>query len=114
MTPPERLYLSTMLDACRRIVELTSGCQLADVESDPTRRDALLWNFTVVGEAAGQVGESIRAAQPGIPWRRMTGTRNRIVHGYWSVDLDLLVTTAQQLVPDVINRLEAVMRDIEA
>jgi uncharacterized protein with HEPN domain len=57
-------------------------------------RDALLWNFTVLGEASGQLSAEVRDKFPDMPWQQPVRLRNRIVHGYWSIDLDVLHTTA--------------------
>jgi Ribonuclease HepT-like len=47
----------------------------------------LLWNFTVLGEAAGQVSEEVKERFPDIAWQQPQRLRNRIMHGYWSIDL---------------------------
>jgi uncharacterized protein with HEPN domain len=47
---------------------LTGGRSLDDFESDRDRRDALLWNFTVLGEAVGQLSDAIKHAHPGVAW----------------------------------------------
>ena len=77
----------------------------ADFEDDLDRRDALLWNFTVLGEAVGQLSDELTDDHPEIGWASPVRMRNRIVHGYWSIDLDILVTTARD---DLDGFLEAV------
>jgi hypothetical protein len=65
------------------------GVSVGDLEADRQRRDALLWNFTVVlGEAAGQLSDDVKTRFPGVMWQQPVRLRNRIVHGYWSVDLE--------------------------
>jgi uncharacterized protein with HEPN domain len=53
-----------------------------------------LWNYTVLGEAVGQVSVETKAAHPDVPWSDPVRLRNRIVHGYWSIDLDVLISTS--------------------
>ncbi|GIG36120.1 HepT-like ribonuclease domain-containing protein [Cellulomonas pakistanensis] len=101
----DRLFVTGMVDACVRIVHLTDGRDVTELERTPTEREALLWNFTVPGEAANQVSDDLRAAHPDVPWRHATSLRNRIVHGYWAIELDVLVSTARQVVPDMLERL---------
>ncbi|WP_448060160.1 HepT-like ribonuclease domain-containing protein [Cellulomonas hominis] len=101
----DRLFVAEMIDACVRIGELAADRDAAAVDGDPTARDALYWNFTVLGEAAGRVSEPVRESHPDIPWRRAAAMRNRIVHGYWSVDTDVLVSTAREIVPDLLTQL---------
>ncbi|GEA86971.1 HepT-like ribonuclease domain-containing protein [Cellulomonas cellasea] len=106
---PDLLFVAEMTDAATRIATLAAGRDAAAVDDDPTVRDALLWNFTVLGEAATQVSEETRVTYPEIPWRRAAGLRNRIVHGYWSTDTDVLVSTAHDVVPGLLVQLRAVL-----
>ncbi len=88
------LLLTEMIDAAEQAHKLVDGITVNQLETDRQRRDALLWNFTVLGEAAGQVSEQVRTQFPDITWRQPQRLRNRIVHGYWSIDIAVLHTTA--------------------
>lgn len=59
------LLLAEMIDAAEQAQHLVDGVAVADVEADRQRRDALLWNFTVLGEAAGQLSDEVKARFPG-------------------------------------------------
>ena len=112
----DRLLLAEVLDAAERIVELTAARIPADFDADRDRRDALLWNFTVLGEAVPQLSEAVKAAHPDVEWSNPVRVRNRIVHGYWSVDLEVLVATARYDLPafiEQIRRAEAAAPDEE-
>jgi uncharacterized protein with HEPN domain len=109
---PDLLLVVEMIDAAGRIATLAAGRDAAAIDEDRTVRDALLWNFTVLGEAANQISQELRAQYPEIPWRRAAGLRNRIVHGYWSTDTDVLVSTAHDVVPGLLVRLEAIRASI--
>ncbi|MDQ0426826.1 HepT-like ribonuclease domain-containing protein [Cellulomonas iranensis] len=102
---PDLLFVAEMIDAASRIVALTSGLDTASVERDATVREALLWNFTVLGEAANQVSRETQVQHPEVPWRRAAGLRHRIVHGYWSADIDVLVSTAHDVIPALLTQL---------
>ena len=80
--------------------------QQATVGADGIRRSALLWHFTVLGEAASQVPSGTKDANPKIAWRAATRLRNRIVHGYWDIDVETLVATAIDDLPQMIAQLE--------
>jgi uncharacterized protein with HEPN domain len=69
-------------------------------------RSALLWHFTVLGEAASQVPLDAKDAHPQIAWTAATRLRNRIVHGYWDIDVETLVATAVDDLPLMIGQLE--------
>jgi uncharacterized protein with HEPN domain len=72
-------------------------------------RDALLWNFTVLGEAAAQLSHELRARYPEVAWESPSRLRNRIVHGYWSIDLDIVHTTALEQLPEFVAQLREVI-----
>src|SRR5213076_2482670 len=90
----DRLLLTEMIDAAQQAQELARGVTVEDLRADRQRRDALLWNFTVLGEAASQVSAEVKASSPEIPWQQPVRLRNRIIHGYWSIDMEILHTTA--------------------
>jgi uncharacterized protein with HEPN domain len=104
--------LTEILEAVERITSLTDERSLDDFESDRDRRDALLWNFTVLGEAVGQLSDATKDTHPGIAWMAPVRMRNRIVHGYWSIDLDVLVTTAADDLPGFADGVRAVLSQV--
>lgn len=69
-------------------------------------------NFTVLGEAASQVSATLKATHEEIVWSDPVRMRNRVVHGYWSVELDVLNTTAREDLPELISQLEALTIDL--
>lgn len=109
---PDLLFVAEMIGAATRIVALTADRAADAVEQDVTVREALLWNFTVLGEAANQVSQATRGQHPDVPWRRAAGMRHRIVHGYWSTDIDVLVSTAHDAIPTLLVQLDRVQRSL--
>jgi uncharacterized protein with HEPN domain len=81
------LLLTEMIDAAEQAQQLAAGVTVSELETDRQRRDALLWNFTVLGEAAAQLSADLKEQFPDIAWQQPSRLRNRIVHGYWSIDL---------------------------
>jgi uncharacterized protein with HEPN domain len=106
------LLLSEIIDATERIIELGAGIDPAAPEPDRDSVDALLWNFTVLGEASNQVSDETKTDYPDIPWEDPVRLRNRIVHGYWSVDLDVLVATARDDLPAMLKSVRGVRESL--
>ena len=104
----DRLLLAEMIEAAERIVELVGEHSAADLRGDDLRRDALLWNFTVLGEAATQVSDETRSAHPDVSWTDPIRLRNRIVHGYWSIEMEVLVATATEDLSPLVELLRLV------
>jgi uncharacterized protein with HEPN domain len=108
----DTLLLTEMIDAARQAQQLAAGVTVSQLEADRQRRDALLWNFTVLGEAAGQLSAEVRDKFPDVPWQQPIRLRNRIVNGYWSIDLDVLHTTAAEQLPAFITSLHNVLGSV--
>ena len=70
---------------------------------------ALVRLMEVIGEAAGRVPEDIRSQHSQVPWRDITDLRNRLIHGYDSVDFDRLWTIIQDDLPPLIEQLEMIV-----
>jgi uncharacterized protein with HEPN domain len=105
----EVLLLEEMIDAAEQAHVLVQGLGVEELALDRQRRDALLWNFTVLGEAAAQLPTELKDEHPGVPWSQPARLRNRIVHGYWSIDLEILHTTAQEQLPGFAADLRRVL-----
>lgn len=105
----EALLLTEMISAIERIIEICAGGSSSDIESVPDRREALLWNFTVLGEAANQLPDELKSRHPQLPWADASRTRNRIVHGYWSVDFDLLMAIASDDLPLFLSGIKTAL-----
>lgn len=108
----EVLLLREMLEAAGRISRIIGDLDAEAVRSDELRRDALLWNFTVLGEAAAMIPDDIRLAHPAVEWRQATRLRNRIVHGYWDVDFQILHDVASVDLPAMAEGLARALADL--
>jgi uncharacterized protein with HEPN domain len=98
-----------MIEAAEQIGVLTGNLPaVADLEADRLRRDALLWNFTVLGEAATQLSDRVRGEHPEVAWHRPAQLRNRIVHGYWSIDVGILIETARDDLPGFLEQMRQI------
>lgn len=106
------LLLTEMIDAAEQAQRLVSGFTVTQLEADRQRRDALLWNFTVLGEAAGQLSPALKDRFPDVPWAQPVRLRNRVIHGYWSIDLEILHATATEQLPAFTDELREALRSL--
>jgi uncharacterized protein with HEPN domain len=110
----ELLLIGEMIEAAEQAQSLVADSDVAALEADRQRRDALLWNFTVLGEAAAQLDDGVKGRFPSIEWSRPAQLRNRVIHGYWSIDMEILHTTATDLLPGFVAQLRAALDELEA
>ena len=106
MPRDDSAYLLDMLLSARDALSFTEGMSFDDFVLDRRTQLSALKSVEIVGEAAAQVSEDVTRANPDIPWREIVGMRNRLVHGYFDIDLPLVWDTVRQDIPDLIDRLE--------
>ncbi len=92
-----------MLTAARRIIEYAHNHNDQSFLSNHRDQDAILRQLTIIGEAAKRISAELRGAHPGIPWRRIAGFRDVVVHDYFHVDLDEVWRIVQNDVPDLVK-----------
>jgi len=85
----ERLYLDDIVRAIDRILSYT-GEGRDTFFGDSRTQDAVIRNIEVIGEASRGVSPATRAAHPEVPWKQIAGTRDRVIHGYFTVDLEIV------------------------
>lgn len=100
-----------MLDHAREAVDIITGKTPEDLGRERMLELALIRLVEIVGEAAGRVSEAGQADTPEIPWREVIGMRNRLIHGYDSVDLAVLWDTVELDLPPLINHLEKILAE---
>ena len=98
-----------MLDAAREAVSFARGRVRGDLDIDRQLVLSLVKDIEIVGEAATHVSESGRAQAPGIPWQTIVAMRNRLVHGYYNINLNIVWQTVQQDLPALITQLERIV-----
>lgn len=103
------LVLRQMLDHSREVVLLAHGRTRADLDNNKLLNLSPVRLLEIVGEAATRMPPEDRARYPKIPWTQIVGMRNRLIHGYDAVDLDVVWEIISQDVPRLILALEAAL-----
>jgi len=107
----DAVTLRQMFDHAREAVTLATGRSRPALELDRMLYLALLKLVEIVGEAAYRVSPATRSNHPDIPWRELVGTRNRLIHGYDSVDYDILWQIATVDFPLLCAQLASIQGD---
>lgn len=114
-TPP-RLpdYLQHIALAIQRIQRYVAGLSATAFAADDKTQDAVLRNIEVIGEAARNIQRhhaDFAGAHAQVPWAVMVGMRNRVSHGYFAVDWDLIWVTIQNDLPPLDTQINALLAD---
>jgi len=100
-------------DAC----SFTEGLAKLEFLEDKRTQQAVIMNLIIIGEAATKVMDShanFTQSHPDVPWRRMRGMRNRMAHGYFDMNLDVVWETVQTALPELLKQLNALRPDSNA
>lgn len=112
MRPPEDdVLLRDMLAFAERAVAAVADRTRSELESDVVLAAALERFIEVVGEAASKVSAPTKEAATDIPWSEIIGMRNRLIHGYASVDYDIVWDVVSADLREMISNLEALLAD---
>jgi len=99
-----------MLDAVNECLRFASGKSRRALEKDRMLVLALIKELEMIGEAAARVSEAFKREHPGVPWAALIATRNRLIHGYFDVDLDIVWNTAHKDLPLLKKSLAMALR----
>ncbi len=107
-------WLLDMLHASQRALHHSEGLSEHRFHVSGLHQDAIIRQLTILGEAAKQVSPDFRNAHPEIPWKKIAGFRDVVVHAYFRVDLDQVWRIVQEDLPRVAALLEPLVPPEEA
>jgi uncharacterized protein with HEPN domain len=109
-------YLDQMLEAAQQARSYVAGMNIDQFMADRRTQQAVVLNLVVIGEAAVRLLRERPAfadENPGIPWRSIRGMRNRIAHGYFDLDMNLVWTTVDESLPGFVDELQRIRSDLD-
>jgi len=108
----DRLYLIHILESLGKIEDYTRGGRDAFMGS-PLVQDAVIRNFEVIGEAVKQIPDSLKLEHPEVPWRRIAGLRDVLIHQYMSVDLDAVWAIVDGELPEFRQAVAGILARLQ-
>lgn len=109
MPKDDWVYVGHMLDMSLQAREILSGKDRTNYDQDVVLRLALTHLVQIIGEAAQRVSKDFQDLHPQVPWREITGMRNRIVHDYLNVDEDVVWEVVKNDLPPLVSTLEGMI-----
>ncbi len=110
MQRPDVIRLEHMRGAAREAVTFMQGRTRRDLDTNRMLVLAVVKAIEIIGEAASRVSAAGQAEAPQLPWQQMVAMRNRLIHAYFDVDLDVVWSTVQQELPGLIVALEQTLQ----
>lgn len=108
-------YLEHMLEAVQLVRSYTDGLSKTEFLAEKKTQQAVILNILVIGEAATKIYNEypdLVADHPDVPWKQMRGMRNRMAHGYFEINLDIVWDTVQESLPKLEPQLKELRRQV--
>jgi uncharacterized protein with HEPN domain len=113
MARDETLYLRHVLDAIDTVNEYLQGVNEEKFKNTRLIQDGVIRQIEIVGEAVRHISKDLRKTYPEIPWRDVAGMRDKLIHGYFGVDIEKVWDTAKDDLPILRKQVVQILKDFE-
>ena len=103
-------FLQDIQEAANRIATYTDGVTSEAFLNDLKTQDAVIRNLEIIGEATKNLSPELRVKYPTVPWKAMAGIRDRLIHHYFGVNLDVIWQVISVELPSVVVEIEAILQ----
>ena len=103
------VYLGDILDAIRRIEDYTAGIKKKEFMEHLMMQDAVMRQIEIIGEASNSVSDDFQEKHPELPWFQMRGIRNKIIHDYRGINLQVIWDTVKNDLPALKKQVEGIL-----
>jgi len=104
----DQVYLEHIVEAISKIESFVSGLTKFDFDRNVLIQDAVIRNFEIIGEATKKISKEFSQRHSEIPWQDMAGMRDKLIHNYLDVDLDVIWKTIEidlPLLKEVLSKI---------
>jgi uncharacterized protein with HEPN domain len=106
-------FIEDILDAMNKAESLLEGVSYSQFENDFRINFAVVRALEIIGEAAKRIPDELRLRYLDIPWRGMSGMRDRIIHGYDNVDLQIVWDVVKRDIPQIKPKIDSILKEYE-
>ena len=104
------MYVEHILESVSNIESFVSGKTYEEFLGDKLLQDGVVRELEIIGEAAKNISEEFKTSSPAIPWKYMTGMRDKLIHDYFSIDVNAVWKTAQEDLKPLKSTLENLIK----
>ncbi len=110
----DNAYLQHILDAISNIEKFIKGLTKEDFLDNVEKQYAVLRGLEIIGEAAKNISRELKKKYPHIPWREIAGMRDKLIHQYFGVNLDLVWETVKTKLPELKDQISTVLKETKS
>lgn len=107
-----KLFLKDIIASMDAIEKFVEGMELDDLIKDDKTSSAVIRKFEIIGEAARNIPDWIKEKYPQIPWKRMVGMRDRLIHSYFGIDYKLVWDAIKIEIPKIKPELQKILKGL--
>lgn len=101
----DAVYVQHILDAINRIESYTEDVDHQKFQEDPMMQDAVIRQLEIIGEATKRMSGETRNRYDEVPWQDIAGMRDKLIHGYFGVDIEIIWNTITDEIPVLKDQL---------
>jgi len=107
-----KCYLQDILDAIEKIKKYTAKVDYEMFSKNEMMIDAVLMNIAIIGESVKKIPEDVKERYPDIPWKDIAGMRDKVIHDYFGVDVNIVWETIKKDVPELEQKIKVMLKEL--
>jgi len=104
-------YIMDIFDNENKVIKFTEGITYEDFVNNDEKIYAVVRALEIIGEAAKNIPKDVRKKYSNVPWKKITGMRDKIAHEYFGIDIKIVWTTATKDIPQLKEEIQKVVKD---
>ena len=109
----DRELLEDIIECISRITAYTEHVNYDDYQRDYKTQDAVIRNIEIIGEAVKSLSDGLKNRCPGIQWKNIAGTRDKLIHDYFGVNIDIVWSIAKEEIPLLALKLKDILKVLD-
>ncbi|MCS7307759.1 MAG: DUF86 domain-containing protein [Aquificaceae bacterium] len=106
-----KLFINDILESIQKIEKYTDNLSYNEFVADEKTKDAVIRNLEIIGEAARQIPDNIKALTSEIEWSKIIGLRNRIIHGYFAIEYEIIWQIVKKELPSLKTEIQKILKE---